>query len=117
MSHFQKALKMVLEREPFRGIQRALALHAGIDPAQLSRVVAGEREPTPELVGRLCGSLPADVSACLFKAFLEDIVAATAEAKPGPLAKPEHKKRRGTWKPPLSDVAVQLQCAPRRKYS
>ncbi len=92
----------------FEDNQRALALHAGIDPAQLFRVLTGDSEPTPQLVGRLCGTLPAVVAARLIAAFLQDIVDATTEARP-------NKKPAGPWRQPLSDVSVGIHCAPRRK--
>jgi uncharacterized protein YfaA (DUF2138 family) len=112
VNDFLKELKRALRAEPFCDNQRALALHSGIDGAQLFRIVGGEREPTPEFVGRLCGTLPAETAARLLTAFLQDIVCATAKAKPGPLPKGDEKKRRGTWHPPLTNLSLRINCEP-----
>ena len=110
MNDFLKELKTVLKAEPFDDNQRALALHAGIDGGQLYRVVAGERDPTPEFVGRLCGTLPADPASRLLKAFLQYIAAATARAKPGPPPSRDELKRRGAWHHPFANLSLEINC-------
>lgn len=98
----------MIDGAPFGGNQRALAEHAGCDPALLSRVLSGDREPTSEFVGRLCGTLPADQAAELLKAYLNAVVEtiATTKRKAG---------TKGNWRPALSQLDVSVDCSPRRK--
>ena len=114
MNDFSEELLNLVKSAPFSGSQRSFALHVGIDHALLNRVLSGERAPTPEFVGRLCGILPADEAARLLKAFLDDIVAETKKSKPASLSA-EKRRRRANWRTPLSDVAINLQCEPSRK--
>lgn len=103
MNQFLKEFSQVLNSPPFDGNQRALALHAGLEPAQLNRVLKKTNGATPEFVGRLCGSLPPEQSARLLKAFLDEVLAATAAAKPT-------SQKPASWRDPLSDLDVRFQC-------
>ena len=110
VNEFQKKLQTVLATPPFEGNQRALAQYTGVDRGLLNRVLKGTRSPTPELVGRLCGTLPPNDAAQLLESFLGDVVGETASAKPKPSMSGGH---RGPWRRPLSDLSVQLRCAPK----
>lgn len=114
MNEFQKKLTAVLGGPPFEGNQRALALFSGVDRGQLHRVFAGTRAATPELVGRLCGTLPPGDAASLLKAFLDDIVEETKRAEPLPPATDEERERRARWRRPLSDLNLAVSCSPKR---
>lgn len=114
MNHFRSNIKELADSGRFADSRRSFATYAGVDHSLLSRVIAGERAPTPEFVGRLCGSLPAADAAQLLKAFLDDIVAETQRTKPA-TSSPEEKNHRAKWRQPLSDIVVKLQCEPRRK--
>lgn len=91
MTSFQKALVEILSAKDQS--QNRLASQCGVDVAQLNRVLKGKFRPSPEMVGRMVGSLPRDVGALLLKAYLDGIVAEVASTKePG-----EHG---GYWQPP-----------------
>lgn len=108
MNDFTKILRGVIDSAPFDGNQRTLAQHAGCDQALLSRVLSGDREPTPEFVGRLCGTLSADHAAELLKAYLNGVVESVATTK-------RKAGSKGSWTPALSQVNVSVNCSPRRK--
>ncbi len=103
VNKFHKEFKRVLNDPPFNGTQLALAQHAGVEPAQLNRVLKKTNAATPEFVGRLCGSLPPEQSALLLKAYLDDVLAATAAAKPTTY-------KAASWRRPLSDIEVSVKC-------
>jgi len=105
---FLKILRDVIADAPFGGSQRALAQHAGCDQALLSRVLSGEREPTPEFVGRLCATLPSRTAAALLKTYLDSIVESIAATK-------RKAGTTGAWKPLLSHLKIHIECEPRRK--
>jgi len=109
VKHFLPELRRILKAQPFSDNQRALSLHAGIDPSHLYRVEKGENIATPEFVGRLCATLPTETAAILLTAFLKDVLAATAAAKPNPKKKPL-----GTWRPPTSDLSIDIVCEMRK---
>ncbi len=111
MNEFRKNLKSILDASPFEGNQRALALHTGLDRSLLHHVLGGKRAATPQFVGRLCSTLPPREAAGLLQAFLADIVAETASVEPVGTAKSGLKRQ------PLSDLAIKLECQPRRKAS
>jgi len=105
---FLKILRDVIADAPFGGSQRALAQHAGCDQALLSRVLSGEREPTPEFVGRLCATMPSRTAAALLKAYLDSIVESIAATTP-------KAGTTGSWKPSLSHLRINIECEARRK--
>jgi hypothetical protein len=115
--HFVNAFTKVLRRvlkQAFQNNQRALALHAGIDRGLLHRVLDEEsddpRQATPELVGRLCATLPATDAAELLRAYLEDVVGEVATAKEAELKDDEARLRRGKWRRPLSGLKIEIIC-------
>jgi transcriptional regulator with XRE-family HTH domain len=108
VNEFAEILREVLKGTPFNGSQRGFAEHVGIDPGLLSRVVNGEREPTPEFVGRICGVLPAAPAAELLQGFLKGVLAATGAAQ-------ARGKPAGPWKPVLGKVTATIECRPRRR--
>lgn len=75
VNEFLNKLHAVLEAEPFRGNQRALALKAGLDRAQLHRVLHEKREPSPRLVGRIASALGKAEAAALIKCYLQGVAA------------------------------------------
>jgi hypothetical protein len=81
---FQAELKALIASEPSLGNQRALAIKAGIDRGLLSRILKVEdgRTATPQLVGRICGILPANAAKLLLVAYLTDVAAEAAAAYP-----------------------------------
>lgn len=95
-----------MKAPPFGGSQLLLARHSGLDSGVLSRVLREEREPTSEFLGRLCGTLPAEDAACLLTAFLNDLLVKTAEAQP-------KSKRLKTWRRPLSNLEIRVNCSVR----
>jgi len=111
---FTKVLRRVLKQAPFENNQRALALFAGIDRGLLHRVLDEEsedpRQATPELVGRLCATLPANDAADLLRAYLDDVVGQVASAKEAEPKDDEARLRRGKWRRPLNNVEVEIKC-------
>lgn len=73
MSDFTKILEDVVAAEPYRGSQRALARAIDINHAHLSRVLAGDREFSPQVVGRIARLLPEQKAQALIKAYLQEI--------------------------------------------
>lgn len=131
VNEFPEILRQIVNRPPFDGNQAALARYAGLDPGYLSRVLLKDddsgknkdkksrkkeeaaaakrrRDATPQMVGRLCGTLSAEDAGQLLAAFLSDIVDAIAEAEVPPEAE-------GKWHAPLGRVSISLSCEPRRK--
>lgn len=85
MNLFQTELKTLIASDPSLGNQRALALKADISPGLLSRILSveeGSRKATPQLVGRICGVLPASAAKLLLVAYLTDVAAEAAAAYP-----------------------------------
>jgi transcriptional regulator with XRE-family HTH domain len=105
---FQKKLEQLIEAPPFDGSQKLLAQQAGCDRALVSRILAGDRAPTPEFVGRLCGALTADQAAELLQAYLTGVVATVASTT-------RKSKASGKWTPSLRHVDVTIECQGRRK--
>ncbi len=114
MNEFTKVLRRVLKQPPFENNQRALALHAGIDRGLLHRVLDHEsndpRQATPELVGRLCATLPATDAAELLRAYLDDVIGQVADAKEAEVKDEEARLRRAKWRRPLSNLNVEIIC-------
>src|SRR5688572_29271408 len=79
MSRFSEALAAVMALEETN--QAALAERAEISQASISRVLQNERDPSPELVGRLCAAVSSDRARRLdvFLAYLRDQAAAVSE--------------------------------------
>ncbi|OAM90839.1 hypothetical protein AW736_05910 [Termitidicoccus mucosus] len=108
VNEFMKILWEMLNRPPFDGNQRLLSRHTGIDTALLSRVLNGTRNPTPEFVGRLGGTLPAPEAAKLLKVYLEEVVAEITRTK-------RKTGSKGAWTPALGHLAISVSCEARKK--
>lgn len=103
ISRIRKEIARILRAAPFDNNQRKLALHVGLDPGQLHRVRTGENVATAEFVGRLCGALPAQQSAKLFTAFVEDLIEVARSAEPA-------RQPTAEWHAPLSDLKITFAC-------
>lgn len=75
MNEFTSLLSAVIASEPFNGSQRALARAIDINHTHLSRVLAGERDFSPKVVGRVASLLPKNQSTALIKAYLQEVAA------------------------------------------
>lgn len=114
VNEFREKLKVLVESARFGKTLREIAQYSGVDHGMLSRVLTGKRAPTSQFVGRLCGVLPAEDAAQLLKAYLDDIVAEMRNAEPLHIPR-KAKGQRAPWRSPLSDITINLECAPRRK--
>lgn len=79
MSDFLKILEDVVAAEPYRGSQRALARAIEINHTHLSRVLAGERAFSPQVVGRIAGLLSERQAQDLIKAYLRQVAEEIAQ--------------------------------------
>ena len=73
MSDFTRIIEDVIAAEPYLGSQRALARALEINHAHLSRVLAGARAFSPQVVGRIARLLPQTQAQALIKAYLQEI--------------------------------------------
>ncbi len=73
MNEFTSLLNDVISSAPFKGSQRALARAIDINHTHLNRVLAGERDFSPKVVGRIARLLPEKQARALIKAYLQEI--------------------------------------------
>ena len=73
MNDFTQILHEVVSAEPFNGSQRALARAIDVDHTHLSRVLAGERDLSPKIVGRVAKVVPKKRGNELIKAYLQQV--------------------------------------------
>ena len=66
-------LKTVLKRPPYNGSQLTLAKAIGVTPAHLSRVLSGEREFSPKIIGKVARLLSDADAQALIKCYLRQI--------------------------------------------
>ena len=76
---FTAILNEVIDSAPFDGSQRALALAIEINHSHLNRVLSGERDFSPRVVGRVARLLPKKKAAELTAAYLRQIAAEIAQ--------------------------------------
>jgi hypothetical protein len=81
MKRVVKLINVAIDSAPFNGVQNALAVKAGIDRAQLHRVLDPDNPltPSPRLVGRIAAALPKREAAALIQSFLQAVAAEVAE--------------------------------------
>jgi plasmid maintenance system antidote protein VapI len=79
VSAFLRILEDITAAQPFNGSQRALARAIDINHAHLSRVLTGERDFSPQVVGRVAKLLPEKRANELIKAYLQEIANEIAE--------------------------------------
>lgn len=80
VSEFRKILQQVIDGEPYNGSQRALARALGITHSHLSRVMSGEREFSPKVVGLVTRTLSAAQADKLIRAYLSEVAEEIADA-------------------------------------
>ena len=80
MSEFRKKIEQVINSEPFNGSRRSLARKSEIDHAHLTRMLAGERGVSPEVVGKIARLLPQKDADELAISYLRDVAAEIAES-------------------------------------
>lgn len=98
VNDFIKKLIAIIEDEPFYGSQRALAIRAGVDRAQLHRVLNSNLAPSHRLVGRIAAVLPNREGSNLIAHYLQTIAAEIAKEQKGAKSyvPPEKRRRRVT---------------------
>lgn len=85
MSGYIENLQAVIDSPPFNGSTRALARAIGVDHSHLSRVLDGERELSPKIIGRVAKLLPRRRGDALIKEYLRNIaseIATVAQREP-----------------------------------
>ena len=78
---FLRALKKILAAH-FEETEYRLATAAGIDPALLKRVRAGERAPTPLFIGKIAKALSDEDSDDLIGGYLNDVRRQIVQMRP-----------------------------------
>lgn len=76
---YTKMLKAVLKRPPYNGSQLTLAGAIGVTPAHLSRVLSGEREFSPKIIGKVARLLSVEDAQELIKCYLREIAEEIAQ--------------------------------------
>lgn len=76
MSYFGNALRGILEGSHMT--QSSLCEQAGISNGQISRYLAGENEPSSEMLDKICAIFPEEERISLVMARLKDVVPASA---------------------------------------
>jgi len=80
VSEFRKKIEQIINSEPFNGSRRSLARESDIDHAHLTRMLAGERGVSPEVVGKIARLLPRKDADELAISYLRDVAAEIAES-------------------------------------
>ncbi len=80
MSDFARILTEIVAEAPYHGSQRALARAADISHSHLTRVISGERDFSPNVVGRIAKLLPPSQADRLIRAYLREVAAEIAES-------------------------------------
>lgn len=70
VNDFTEILKEVVSLPPYNGSMRALAKAIAVDHTHLSRVLSGDREFSPQVVGRIARLLPDAQAQELIKQYL-----------------------------------------------
>lgn len=78
---YTQLLELVLNGPPYNGSQLILARAIGVTPAHLSRVLAGDREFSPNVIGKVARLLPEADAQELIKCYLREIAGEIAKSE------------------------------------